>query len=89
MLCPACASFWPRACLQDTETAYIMLTSEEDGSHLVKAKVHMEGAYQRQQGACQLFVSAHARKAAARSTVSHRSPPAAQVALRVSRTEWL
>ena len=37
---------------QDTEAAYIMLTSEEDGTHLVKAKVHMDGAYQRQQGAC-------------------------------------
>ena len=37
--------------MQDTELAYIMLTSEEDGSQLVKAKVHMDAAYQRQQGA--------------------------------------
>ena len=35
---------------QDSEQAYIMLTSEEDGGHLVKAKVH-RGQYQRQQGA--------------------------------------
>ena len=27
-----------------------MLTSEEDGAHLVKAKVHRDGVYQRQQG---------------------------------------
>ena len=38
-----------RLARQDAEGAYITLISEEDGAHLVKAKVHMEGTYQRQQ----------------------------------------
>ena len=35
---------------QADETAFIVLVSEEDGSSLVKARVHMEEIYQRQQG---------------------------------------
>ena len=34
---------------QEVETAFIMLMSEADGSSLVKAKVHSEDVYQRQQ----------------------------------------
>lgn len=35
---------------QDSEQAFITLTSEEDGTQLVKTKVHGDGTYTRQQG---------------------------------------
>ena len=38
-----------RHAVQADESAFIVLISEEDGSHLVKARVHMEEIYTRQQ----------------------------------------
>ena len=39
------------ACSQVEETAYVIVLSEEDNStHLLSARIHMEDIYQRQQG---------------------------------------